>query len=198
MMEYISLVILIIFILTKIFELIIRLFSGHVQKTSVYDNYHAHQYIDIINGFIRREVSIEILKWLMEGRVLKDTNTLDTTFINQITNSDEIKKRTSALTNVISTKISPEIHVIFNYVYKKALQYTSDNKSSLDITLQEYIARYVLFMFRRLTYDITTMINAPEYKTKKIEAILNAYIVKLEETIYKENDIYLVNPSISG
>jgi hypothetical protein len=43
-----------------------------------------------------------------------------------------------------------------------------------------------------MTYDITAMIKSPEYSDKKIEIILNNYILGLEETIYKDNDIFLV------
>jgi hypothetical protein len=119
-------------------------------------------------------------------------STMDSTFASQLTNSEEIKKRTSVITNLVATKISPDIHSVFNRIYKKNL-HKIDKKSSLDVRLREYIARYVFFMFRRLTYDITTLINSNEYNSKKIETILNIYIVALEKTIYDDNKIFLVN-----
>jgi hypothetical protein len=148
--------------------------------------------MEIVNNFIRREVNIEILKWLLAGRIEKNASTFDTTFIMQITNSEEIKKKTSVITSIVVAKVSPDIHKAFNRVYKR--NPVKAGKSLLvDISLQEYIARYVFFMFRKLVYDITTMINSIEYKDKTIESIINMCIMTLEETIYKENNITVIS-----
>jgi hypothetical protein len=189
-MEHITLAILIIFLVVQIFDFLIKVFIAKPPSSS-YENKPLEYYMDIVNSFIRKEAAIEILKWLMEGKIEKSTNTMDTTFVSQLTNSEEIKKRTSIITNIIATKVSPDIHVVFNRVYRKNIN-PIDNKSSIDISLREYIARYIFFMFRRLTYDITIMINSAEFSSKKIETVINAYIVSLEETIYSNDKIYLV------
>jgi hypothetical protein len=152
------------------------------------------QHIVVVNDFIRKEVSIEILKWLFEGRLEKNPSTFDSTFVMQITNGEEIKRRTSIITNIVSSKISPEIHAMFNRVYRKNLARV-DKTTFVDISLQEYIARYIFFMLRKLVYDITVMVNGPDYNDKRIDDILNMYIMNLEESIYKDSNIFVTSPS---
>jgi hypothetical protein len=148
--------------------------------------------IDTLNEFIRKETSFEILKWMMESRFQRNANTGDPIFVKQITNSDETKKRVAIITNIIVEKISPDFQKIYNIYYKKEAQ-KIDRKTIVNISLREYIARYVFFIFRKLTYDITIMINSDEYKSTKLDEILNQYILSLERTIYQDNHIYLIS-----
>jgi hypothetical protein len=192
-MEYIALIILIIFLVTQIFDFLLKIFASSPGGSSPFDNKPLEYYEEIVNNFIRKEASIEILQWITERRNEKYTSTMDSTFVSQITNGEEVKKRVSIITNLVAMRMSPEIHAVFNRVHKKNL-HKIDKKSSLDIALREYIARYVFFMFRRLTCDIMTLINSVEYESKKIDTILNLYIVGLEKTVYDDNKIVLIKP----
>lgn len=176
---------LIFFIILKIYELF---FSKSIDPRLLNNQFD----INSVNDFIRKETDFEISKWVTANKYQRNANTGDPSFITQMTNSEEIKKRTTAITSMIADKMSPALHAAFNKYYKKNLQKV-DNSVSIDVALYEYIARYVFFVFRRLTYDITKTIDSEEYKEVKLSEILNIYIASLEETIYAENNIYLIS-----
>jgi hypothetical protein len=182
-MNTLIVILMIIGILLKLCELF---FLGEKQPKIILE-----KNINLVNAFIKKEASFEINKWVLEERFQKLASTGNPTFINQLTNSEEIKKKVAVITNIIAEKMSRELHAIFNVFYKKELK-SLDNKIRIDIALREYIARHVFFMFRRISYDITIMINSDQYKSIKLEKILNIYIRSLEETIYYENNIYLI------
>jgi hypothetical protein len=176
---------LIFFILLKIYELFFSVKNNNPHFNNSQFN------IESVNAFIRKEASFEILKWMTTNRFQRNADTGDPSFITQMTNSEEVKKKTSVITNIISEKMSPELHAVFNKYFAKDLS-AINNSVAVDISLSEYIARYVFFIFRRLVYDITKTIDSEEYKEIRLNEILNVYIVSLEETIYSENNIYLI------
>jgi hypothetical protein len=176
---------LIFFIILKIYELF---FSKSIDPRLLNNQFD----INSVNDFIRKETNFEVSKWITANKYQRNANTGDPSFITQMTNSEEIKKRTTAITSMIADKMSPALHSAFNKYYKKNPQKV-DNRVSIDVALYEYIARYVFFVFRRLTYDITKTIDSEEYKEVKLSEILNIYIASLEETIYAENNIYLIS-----
>jgi hypothetical protein len=180
----------IVFLLDKIIQYVSNIFR--VKENAKVLEINPNDYMTVINNFIRREASIEILKWITEGKLIKNTSTKNTSFASQLTSSEEIKKRTASITAIIAEKISPDLHGIFNRIYKKDLERV-DNNIHIDLSIREYIARYIFFLFRKLSYDITVLINSSQYKDEQLDSIINRYIVGLEETIYKENNIYLVN-----
>jgi hypothetical protein len=189
-MNILIIISLIIFLLDKIVQYLFQILKPP-QDNKILE-IAPTDYMTTINNFIRREASIEILKWITEGKLIKNANTQNTSFVSQITNSEELKKRTAVITTIIAEKISPNLHGIFNRIYKKEIE-TIDAHTGIDISLREYIARYIFFLFRRLSYDITVLINSSQYKDEQLDSIINRYVVGLEETIYKENGIYLVN-----
>jgi hypothetical protein len=189
-MNILIIIAIIIFLVDKITQYVLTIFKP--EKDNKILEISPNDYMTVINNFIRREASIEILKWVTEGKLIKNTNTRNTSFISQLTSSEEIKKRTASITTIIAEKMSPNLHGIFNRIYKKELEII-DNKVGIDVSIREYIARYIFFLFRRLSYDITVIINSSQYKDEQLDSIINRYIVGLEETIYKENGIYLIN-----
>jgi hypothetical protein len=181
---------LIVFLLDKIIQYIFNFFGSNKPKKE--SEVPINNCMMVVNEFIRKEAAIEILKWITEGKILKNTNTQNTALVSQLRDGEEIKKRVSSITSIITSKISPDMHRAFNKVYKAELEKVDDN-NFVDIGLHTYIARYIFFLFRKLSYDITVLINSPEYSTEQLDVIINGYIVSLEETIYKENTIYLIN-----
>jgi hypothetical protein len=179
----------IIFLVSKIAE-VCKAFFTPMPKGTVFDTNPA-QYMVLVNEFIRREASIEIEKWITESRYTKNTMTNDSAFISQITSAEEVKKKTTTIAIIVSEKMSSDLKTAFNRVYKKTPVYIKKN-APVDTVLQEYIGRYVLFLFRRLSHDVTILINDPANKTKRIDDILNIYLLQLEEAIYKDNGFYLV------
>jgi hypothetical protein len=63
-MEYVLLVILLIFLVTQILDFLLKIF---MPKSDI------PVYEEIVNSFIRKEASIEILKWITERRNEKNT-----------------------------------------------------------------------------------------------------------------------------
>jgi hypothetical protein len=182
-------IILFIILSDKLLE-IFNIFKIQSNKKCVYDERNI-DYIKVVDDFIRKETSVEILKWVTLNRTIRDPGTYNLTIVSQLTNSEEIKQRVSVITSIIASKISPDLHIAFNRVYKKEND-SIDKKSFIDSALHEYIARYVYFMIRRLSYDLTVLINDASNEDKKMDQIVNLYIVSLEETIYFENGIYLI------
>jgi hypothetical protein len=194
----ISLILLIIILFILLSEKILEVFNIiKVQgiKKCVYDERNV-DYMKVVDEFIRKETSVEILKWVTLNRTIRDPGTYNLTIVSQLTNSDEIKKKVSVITSIIASKISPDLHIAFNRVYKKEIE-SADKKTFIDSTLHEYIARYVYFMIRRLSYDLTVLINDASNEDKKMDQIVNLYIVSLEETIYSENGIYLIGKNLT-
>jgi hypothetical protein len=179
----------IIFLISKVAEAC-KIFLSPMPKGSIFDSNPA-QYMKVVNEFIRLEASIEIEKWITESRYTKNTLTNDSAFISQITSAEEVKKKTTTIALIISEKMSSDLKTAFNRVYKKSLVYIKKS-APVDTVLQEYIGRYVLFLFRRLSHDVTILINDPGNKTKRIDDILNLYLLQLEEAIYKDNGFFLV------
>jgi hypothetical protein len=182
---------LVLIILFKIFEL----FFPNQKNNSLFSDVKFD--ITHVNAFIRNETRFEILKWMTTDRFQINASTGNPSIINQMTNSEEIKKKISVITNIIAEKISPELHKAFNKYYRKDLEII-DRKTNIDISLREYIGRYIFHMLRRLTYDITNLIESESLKAVKLNEILNEYIKTLEETIYFENNIYLIHKEQSN
>jgi hypothetical protein len=157
----------------------------------VYDN-NPMEYMNIVNNFIRRESLFEIHKWILEERFQKSGVTGELTIVQDIRNNEVVKKKVAIITTVIAYKMSLDICKSFNKVYQKDM-IKINKKESVNNTLHEYIARYVYFIIRRMTHDITAMVNSFEHKDKKLEDVINLYILGLEETIYQENNIFLIN-----
>jgi hypothetical protein len=180
----------VIVIINKIVE-VIKILSMPVERKTPFD-VNPHKYMDYVNDFIRREAKIELSKWILNSQSIKSVATNDTTLFQQLTNGEVVKGKVSAITNIIAEKISPDLHMAFNRVYKREMKDVG-NKESIDITLREYIGRYVYFLTRRVAYDLTVLINSDRFGEKRLIDILDPYITSLEESIYKDNDIYLIN-----
>jgi hypothetical protein len=181
-MNILIIILLVIFLALKVFELFFKTESPHVVL---------NEKISLVNEYIRKEVSFEILRWILGERFQRSPVTGDPVFVKQMTDAEEIKKKTAVITNIIAEKMSSKLRAVFNTFYKKELESIGKRKF-IDIALREYIGRYVFFMFRRLSYDITIMINSDSNTSKKLDDILNIYIVSLEKTVYLDNDIYLI------
>jgi hypothetical protein len=146
----------------------------------------------IINAFIRRECNYELHKWLIDERFQKSGDTGELTFVQEVTNNEQVKHKVAAMTAIIAEKMSQDLTTIFSKVYKRDIV-SIVKEEGVNVTLREYIARYVLFMTRHMVSDIVFMINSDEYTGKKLEDIINLYILGLEGTIYSENNIFLID-----
>jgi hypothetical protein len=185
-----GILIAIIFFIAKAGD-VIKFIAAPRDANASYDR-NPSEYLGYINSFIRHEAKIEISKWINDNYSEKSAVTYDTVFFQHVTNSETVKQKVAGITNIIAEKISPELHAVFNKVYKKSLQKV-DKNTFIDINLREYIARYVYFMIRKLAYDLTVMINNESNKTKTLSDILNLYIVGIENSIYYDDDIHLIN-----
>jgi hypothetical protein len=186
----ISIFIFAIVLVGKAVEILKVLYMPNERKTPF--DMSPHKYMDYVNDFIRREAKIELSKWILNSQNIRSAATNDTTLFQQLTNGEIIKGKVSTITNVIAEKMSPDLQTAFNRVYKRELQEV-DNKTSIDITLREYVGRYVYFLTRRIVYDLTVLINSEEFGEKTLTDILGPYIKSLEESIYEDNEIYLIN-----
>jgi hypothetical protein len=147
----------------------------------------------IFNDFLRREVSFELMKWIMEGRIQKSVVTQDSTFIAQMNDPTELKKRVNIITVIVAEKASNDLQTLFNRFYRPEITTIKGDPRPVDSAMREYIARFVFYMIRRLSYDISLMLSSDEYGDQTLDKIINAYIVSLEETIYRDNGVFLIH-----
>lgn len=142
-----------------------------------------------VNAFIKREFMFELQKWIQSAPTevsVGGINGRNTSFQNDIKDPDIIQARITAMVSLIIYKMSPGLIEEFYSVYNRE----PVSATSEDNLLYDYISRYVLFCIRRVDRDITELFVT----NRDIQTIdlLKSYVVDIEETIDKMNDINIV------
>ena len=185
---------MIIWIIVPVVGLIAFIFgmsSGRKTATAIFKSSGAtvfdakQNYMGAVNEFIRNEAIFEILKWINKDINQKSTNgTLS--FAETIKDAAAITNQVSAMTSIIYIKMGSNIKNAFYRVYE-----TDISEDGEDVQLIKYISRYLMFMLRRLTIDLTLELD--RQRDKDFSSILKEYILSLENEIYNNNSIYVIS-----
>lgn len=142
-----------------------------------------------VNAFIKREFMFELQKWIQSAPTEVSVGGISgkrTSFQNDIKDPDTVQARITAMVSLIIYKMSQNLIDEFYAVYN----HEPVSETSEDNLLYDYISRYVLFCIRRVDRDITTMFAT--YRDIPTIDLLKSYVVDIEETIDKMNDISIV------
>lgn len=160
---------------------------------SVYDS--DKNYMDRVDGFIRREVLFEIQKWLTSSSItVKNVSNNSPSIIEELSDGTIINDKTSKITIFIVTKMSKDLKNGFYRVYSKNLESVpikSENGEVITDGLISYVGRAVYFYIRYMVVEITNMLHINTKNNLSVDNIIEDYILRLEREIYKINNINL-------
>jgi len=143
-------------------------------------------YLKQVNAFIRKESAFELFKWINNSVSVKNANGASI-FAEKIKDSAAVSKQVGIMTTIIYVRMSSHIKNAFYRVYGK----DCDDYDGEDKAIFDYITRWVMFAVRRITLDLTLLLQ--DKPDTNFDDIVKQYILQLEIEIHKNNDIYLLS-----
>lgn len=170
-------------------------------KTTVFDQ--KQNYRKVLNAFIRHEFLFELKQWI---ETTKNTKIVSSDFGSSfeaelVEKEDVLQKKLSIMTASIVSKMSADMKNAFyreyalNYTYYTSMEEASlvdeakqSNRQSNGDMLYIYVARILEMYCERVITELEVLRNSIDDKA----AVINNYLVELNNALYMSNDIFVV------
>lgn len=186
---------IIFIILYLFFKSLINIFISITSASPSSNKIDSSEGIKIVNDFIEKEAYMELFKWIISSSNIiyidKITKNFRAGFLDQMTNSQILNEKLSIISCIIYEKMSKSIKNIFHIYYSEIITRKGKNKDVIDEILMEYIQRYVFFIIRRTTIELTELFNTEitnddssvDIKTR-VNTMIKLYQMEIEMKLF--------------
>ena len=170
-------------------------------KTTVFDQ--KQNYRKVLNAFIRNEFLFELKQWI---ETTKDTKIVSSDFSSAfeaelVEKEDVLQKKLSIMTASIVSKMSTDMKNAFyreyalNYTYYTSMEEASlanDAKQPAQQSNGDMLYIYVARILEMYCERVITELEVLRDKIDDKAAVINNYLIELNNALYMSNDIFVV------
>ena len=179
-------IITVIFYLLMVLGMIYLCFFKRTKTVEKIDVSKVDVQLKDVNAFIKRETLYNFVSWFNSKITVKNMSNSNQSpsLITDLKDPEIIKTKMNAISSYIFITMSSALKASFYAVYNK------NAYNDPDEMLTTYISRHVMFYIRKVNVDITQLFQ--EHKEETTENLLKVYIMTLENEIYKNNNIAVI------